>query len=212
MKKMMMMVMAAMAIGFTACGNKAQQAPADEVAVTADSTAAAIDVEGIVGEVTAQLAEEIQAKDAGKLQQTIEAVQAKVLEMVKTNPEAAKAYVEKVQNYLKENAEQVKAIVGDNAVVKAAVSALTDAPADAIVSSLASTIDGAQAVGDAAVDAAKQAGQDAVDAAKQAGQDAVDAAKQKANEQVEAAKEKANAEIDKAANETADKAKKALGL
>lgn len=201
MKKMMMMVMAAMAIGFTACGNKAQQAPADEVAVTADSTAAAIDVEGIVGEVTAQLAEEIQAKDAGKLQQTIEAVQAKVLEMVKTNPEAAKAYVEKVQNYLKENAEQVKAIVGDNAVVKAAVSALTDAPADAIVSSLASTIDGAQAVGDAAVDAAKQAGQDAVDAAKQ-----------KANEQVEAAKEKANAEIDKAANEAADKAKKALGL
>ncbi len=201
MKKMMMMVMAAMAIGFTACGNKAQQAPADEVAVTADSTAAAIDVEGIVGEVTAQLAEEIQAKDAGKLQQTIEAVQAKVLEMVKTNPEAAKAYVEKVQNYLKENAEQVKTIVGDNAVVKAAVSALTDAPADAIVSSLASTIDGAQAVGDAAVDAAKQAGQDAVDAAKQ-----------KANEQVEAAKEKANAEIDKAANEAADKAKKALGL
>ena len=190
MKKMMMMVMAAMAIGFTACGNKAQQAPADEVAATADTTAAAIDVEGIVGEVTAQLAEEIQAKDAGKLQQTIEAVQAKVLEMVKTNPEAAKAYVEKVQNYLKENAEQVKAIVGDNAVVKAAVSALTDAPADAIVSSLASTIDGAQAVGDAAVDAAKQ----------------------KANEQVEAAKEKANAEIDKAANEAADKAKKALGL
>ena len=201
MKKMMMMVMAAMAIGFTACGNKAQQAPADEVAVTADSTAAAIDVEGIVGEVTAQLAEEIQAKDAGKLQQTIEAVQAKVLEMVKTNPEAAKAYVEKVQNYLKENAEQVKAVVGDNAIVQTAVNALTAAPADAIVSSLASAVDGAQAAGDAAVEATKQAGQDAVDAAKQ-----------KANEQVEAAKEKANAEIDKAANEAADKAKKALGL
>ena len=201
MKKMMMMVMAAMAIGFTACGNKAQQAPADEVAVTADSTAAAIDVEGIVGEVTAQLAEEIQAKDAGKLQQTIEAVQAKVLEMVKTNPAAAKAYVEKVQNYLKENAEQVKAVVGDNAIVQTAVNALTAAPADAIVSSLASAVDGAQAAGDAAVEATKQAGQDAVDAAKQ-----------KANEQVEAAKEKANAEIDKAANEAADKAKKALGL
>ena len=67
----MFMVMAACAIGFTSCGNKAQQqAPADEVAAEA---AEAIDVEAAISEATAQLSEQIEAKDAGKLQQVIEA-------------------------------------------------------------------------------------------------------------------------------------------
>jgi hypothetical protein len=199
MKKMMMIVMAAMAIGFASCGNKAQQAPADEV--VADSTAAAFDVETAINEATAQLSEQIEAKDANKLQQVIEAIQAKVAEILKQNPDAAKEYVTKVQDFLKENAEQIKSFVGENAAAQAAVNALTATPAETIVNGLMQAVDGVKAAGEDAADAAKEAAEGAVNNAKQAGQDAVDAAKQKANE-----------EIDNAANKAADEAKKALGI
>ena len=198
MKKMMMIVMAAMTIGFASCGNKAQQAPADEV--VADSTAA-FDVETAINEATAQLSEQIEAKDANKLQQVIEAIQAKVAEILKQNPDAAKEYVTKVQDFLKENAEQIKSFVGENAAAQAAVNALTATPAETIVNGLMQAVDGVKAAGEDAADAAKEAAEGAVNNAKQAGQDAVDAAKQKANE-----------EIDNAANKAADEAKKALGI
>ena len=204
MKKLMFVVMAAMAIGFTSCDSKkAQQAPADEVAA-ADSVAA-FDLETAIGEATAQLSEPIEAKDANKLQHAIEAVQAKIAEILKQNPDAAKEYVAKVQDFLKENAEKIKEVVGDNAAVQAAVNALTAAPAESIVNSLMSTVEGAgediEQAGQDAVDAAKQAGQDAVDAANAAVENAAEAAK-------DAAKEKANEAIDAAAND----AKKKLGL
>jgi hypothetical protein len=198
MKKLMMIVMAAMAIGFASCGNKAQQAPADEV--VADSTAA-FDVETAINEATAQLSEQIEAKDANKLQQVIEAIQAKVAEILKQNPDAAKEYVTKVQDFLKENAEQIKSFVGENAAAQAAVNALTATPAETIVNGLMQAVDGVKAAGEDAADAAQEVVEGAVDNAKQAGQDAVDAAKQKANE-----------EIDNAANKAADEAKKALGI
>ena len=198
MKKLMMIVMAAMAIGFASCGNKAQQAPADEVVT--DSTAA-FDVETAINEATAQLSEQIEAKDANKLQQVIEAIQAKVAEILKQNPDAAKEYVTKVQDFLKENAEQIKSFVGENAAAQAAVNALTATPAETIVNGLMQAVDGVKAAGEDAADAAKEAAEGAVNNAKQAGQDAVDAAKQKANE-----------EIDNAANKAADEAKKALGI
>ena len=198
MKKLMFMVMAACAIGFASCGNKAQQAPADEVA--ADS-GAAFDVETAIGEATAQLAEQIEAKDANKLQETIEAIQTKVAEILKQNPDAAKEYVTKVQEYLKENAEAIKSFVGDNAAAQAAVNALTATPAETIVSGLMQAVDGVQAAGEAAGEAAQEAVDAAVDNAKQAAED-------KANEVKQAAKDKANETVDAAANE----AKKALGL
>ena len=198
MKKLMMIVMAAMAIGFASCGNKAQQAPADEV--VADSTAA-FDVETAINEATAQLSEQIEAKDANKLQQVIEAIQAKVAEILKQNPDAAKEYGTKVQDFLKENAGQIKSLVGENAAAQAAVNALTATPAETIVNGLMQAVDGVKAAGEDAADAAQEVVEGAVDNAKQAGQDAVDAAKQKANE-----------EIDNAANKAADEAKKALGI
>ena len=198
MKKFVFMVMAACAIGFTSCGKKAQQAPSDEVA--ADSVAA-FDVETAVGEATAQLAEQIEAKDANKLQQVIESIKTKVAEILKQNPEAAKEYVTKVQDFLKENAEQIKSFVGDNAAAQAAVNALTAAPAETIVNGLMQAVDGVQAAGEAAGEAAQEAVEDAVENAKQA-------AENKANEVKDAAKEKANEAVDAAA----DQAKKALGL
>lgn len=198
MKKFVFMVMAACAIGFTSCGNKTQQAPADQVA--ADSVAT-FSVETAIEEATSQLAEQIEAKDANKLQQVIEAIQTKVAEILKQNPDAAKEYVTKVQEYLKENAEAIKAFVGENAAAQAAVNALTTAPAETIVDGLMQAVEGVKAAGADAADAAQEAVDGAVDNAKQAAED-------KANEVKQAAKDKANETIDAAA----DGAKKALGL
>jgi creatinine amidohydrolase/Fe(II)-dependent formamide hydrolase-like protein len=94
-----------------------------------------------------------------------------------------------VQNFLKENADKVKALVGDNAAVAAAVSAITDIEPENVVNGFL------QSVGDAA-EAAKDSVVGAVE-------DAKDAAKDKANEVKDAAKDKANDAIDAAA----DKAK-----
>lgn len=198
MKKIVLAVMAMAAIGFTSCQNKQQQAPADDQTAV---ESAAIDVESAISEVTAQLSEQIEAQDAGKLQEVLASVQEKVVTFLKTNPEIAKQYLTKVQDFLKENADKIKAFAGDNQAVQSAVDALTVAPAENIVDGLMQVVGGAQEAGQEAIDAAKQAGQDAVDAAKQAAED-------KAKELKEDAKEAASEAVDAAANE----AKKAIGL
>ena len=133
---MMFVVMAALAIGFTSCGNKTQQ-PAAEVV---EDTVQAVDVEAAFTEVTAQLSEQIEAKDANKLQEVLETVKTKIAEILKANPEAAKEYVQKVQDFLKENAEKIKEFAGENAAVEAAVNALTSAPAESILSTSRSSL------------------------------------------------------------------------
>ena len=110
---------------------------------------------------------------------------------------------------MKENADKVKAVVGDNAAVQTAVSAITETePADIVNGFLSSVGEAATEVKDAAVDAANQK----VDEAKQAVQDKAnevnEAAKQKVQETKDAAKQKANDAIDNAAKDV----KKGLGL
>ena len=98
MKKVLFAVMAMIAIGFTSCGNKAQQAvPADDA-----TEAAAFDVEAAVSEITSQLSEQIEAQDANKFQEVLATVQEKIKEIIGNNPEAAKEYVTKIQEFLKE--------------------------------------------------------------------------------------------------------------
>ena len=132
MKKVLFVVMAVMAIGFTSCGNKTQA-----TAETTDSVAVMNVEDEIAGSISA-LTEQINAQDANKFQEALAAVQAKVKELVATNPEAAKQFVAQVQAFLKENAEKIKSFAGDNAAVNSAVAALTEAPAESIVNSLAS--------------------------------------------------------------------------
>jgi hypothetical protein len=193
MKKILLAVMAVAAIGFTACGNKAQQGEAT------DSTAVEVNVADEEADAAiAALTSNLETKDASKFQQALDTVKAKIAELIKTNPEAAKQYVARVQTFLKENADKVKAVVGENAAVAAAVSAITDVEPDKVVSGLLEQVgDAATEAKDAAVDAANQK----VDEAKQAATD-------KANEVKDAAKEKAAGAIDNAANA----AKKGLGL
>ena len=196
MKKILLAVMAVAAISFTSCGNKANVAQEE---VVEDTTAGAGSLAVQAAEATINaLTEQIEAKDAGKLQETIENIKVKVAELIKTNPETAKEYVAQVQEFLKNNANKVKAVVGDNAAVTAAMSAIVNAEPESVVNSLL------ESVGQAATDA-KDA---AVDAANAQVDAAKDAAKNAANEAKDAAKQKANEAIDNAAND----AKKALGL
>ena len=193
MKKILFAVMACVAIGFTSCGNKTQQGEAVDSVAIIDSLA-----QGAAQETIDALSADIEAGDASKLQATLESIKVKIAEIIKNNPEVAKEYVVKVQNFLKENAEKVKSLVGDNAAVAAALSAVTDIEPESVVSGLLDNIsEAATDAKDAAVDAVNEK----VDEAKQA-------AEEKANEVKEAAKEKAGEAVDNAAKDI----KKGLGI
>jgi len=194
MKKIILAVMAVAAIGFaTSCGNKTQQGEAVDSVALVDSLA------GEAANVSiSALAEQLEAGDASKFQEVLVTVKTKIAELIKQNPEVAKEYVAKVQTFLKENADKVKAVVGDNAAVQAAVSAITEVEPANVVNGLL------EKVGDAATEA-KDA---AVDAANQKIEEGKAAVEQKAEETKEAAKQKASEAIDNAAKDVKGK----LGL
>ena len=205
MKKIVLAVMAIAAIVFTAsCGNKTQQAEAVDSVAIVDSLASAAaqgDIDAISGL--------LNGGDATKLQEALAAVKEKIATLIKENPEVAKEYVAKVQTFLKENADKVKAVVGDNAAAATALSAITEtAPADIVNGFLTSVGDAATDAKDAAVDAANNAKDAAVDAANQKIEEGKQAVEDKANEVKDAAKQKANDAIDNAAKDV----KKGLGL
>ena len=204
MKKIVFVVMAVAAIGFTSCGNKTQQAEAVDSVAIVDSLAGAA-AQGDIDAISALL----NGGDATKLGEALAAVKEKIAKLIKENPEVAKEYVAKVQNFLSENSEKIQAVVGQNETVQVAVNALTEAEPDDIIKGFLSSVgDAATEVKDATVDAANQQ----VDAAKQAVQDkaneAKDAADKKVQETKDAAKQKANEAIDNAAKDV----KKGLGL
>jgi len=189
MKKVLFAVMAMIAIGFTSCGNKTQsqtEVADTEVTINAEEEAAAT---------INALTEQIEAKDASKLQEVIESVKEKVVSFITSDPEAAKEYVQKVQAFLKDNAEKIKEFVGDNEAVNAAISSLTEAPADKIVSGLASLGEGINNAAEAAQDKASEAVEDAKDAAKDKANEMKDAAKEKTSEAIDAAADKAKSLI-----------------
>ena len=193
MKKILLAVMAVAAIGFTSCGNKTQQAEAVDSVAIVDSLAT-----GAAQETIDALSADIEAQDAGKLQATLESIKANIAEIVKNNPEVAKEYVAKVQSFLKENADKLKAVIGDNAVAAAALSAVTEIEPESVVSGLL------EQVGDAATEAK--------DAAVEAVNEKVDEAKQAAEEKTQEAKNAAKAKANEAIDDAAAAAKKKLGL
>ncbi len=214
MKRILLAVMAVAAIGFTSCGNKTQQAEAT------DSTEVAINGEEEANVVIDNLKTFVAAGDAEKVSAALEQVKEMVGEFVVNNPDAAMTYVTTVQNYLKENAEEVKAVVEKNADAAAAVATFIETEPEAIVNNIVQTVnDKAEATKDAAEEAAVSAKDAAVDAAVAAKDAAVDAAKQKVDEANAAAKQKAEetkAAAKKQANDAIDDAaknvKKGLGI
>lgn len=188
MKKTILAVMAVAAIGFTAsCGNKTQQGEAVDSVAIVDSIAT-----GAAQETIDALSTSIESGDASKLQATLESVKTSVAKLLKENPEVAKEYVAKVQSFLKENADKVKAVVGDNAVVAAAVNAVTEIEPETVVGGLLEKVD------DAAIeakDAAEQKVEEAKGAAEQKVEEAKATAKQKASDAIEDAAASAKSKL-----------------
>ena len=207
MKRILLAVMAVAAIGFTSCGNKTQQAEAT------DSTEVAINGEEEANAVIDNLKASVAAGDAEKVSAALEQVKEMVGEFVVNNPDAAMTYVTTVQNYLKENAEEVKAVVEKNADAAAAVATFIETEPEAIVNNIVQTVnDKAEATKDAAEEAAVSAKDAAVDAAVAAKDAAVDAAKQKVDEANAAAKQKAEETKAAAKKQANDAIEKGLGI
>ncbi|MBQ1773121.1 MAG: hypothetical protein IIZ97_02585 [Prevotella sp.] len=205
MKKVFMMALAAAAITLSSCGNKTNVPNESEIV---DSTEVALnEANTAADEVIAQLTQNIEAKDASALQNALEAVKAKVSEFLTKNPEIAKEYLAKVQNFLKENTDKIKAVVGDNAAVASLVDGIANIPSES-VDALTGAGDALKALG---IDLTQQAG-DAVEGAKDAVEgaaaDAKESAEKKADELTDEVKKNIGDAVDKA---SAD-AKKKLGL
>ncbi len=188
MRKTLLAVMAVAAIGFTSCnGSKTGQGPAiDSTSVieTPDLTEqATIDADNM----TKSLAEKIAANNPEEVKALIEQAKEKIAEfLAKGDAEAARIYQEKISTFLTENADKIKAVVGEeNEAVNTLINAITSAPASA-----AAALEGAAGAVDEAANAAKDEAQKKVD-------EAVDAQKKKAADAIDGA---------------ADDAKKKLGL
>ena len=204
MKKIIFAVLAMVAIGFSACGNKTQQAEAIDTAAVLDSIASEVAQEDINA-----ISALFESGDVAKLQEALATVKEKIASLIKENPELAKEYVIKVQDFLKENADKVKALAGDSEAAVAAVAAVTEVDPEAVVKGLLEQVgDAATEVKDAAVDAANQQVEDAKNAANQKVEETKAAAETQIEDQKNAAKQKTGEAIDNAANKT----KKALGL
>jgi hypothetical protein len=204
MKKIIFAVLAMVAIGFSACGNKTQQAEAIDSAAVLDSIASEVAQEDINA-----ISALFESGDVAKLQEALATVKEKIASLIKENPELAKEYVIKVQDFLKENADKVKALAGDSEAAVAAVAAVTEVDPEAVVKGLLEQVgDAATEVKDAAVDAANQQVEDAKNAANQKVEETKAAAEKQIEDQKNAAKQKTGEAIDNAANKT----KKALGL
>mgnify|MGYP002860534162 CR=1 FL=1 len=196
MKKIVLAVMAVAAIGLASCGNKtAQGENVDSVAIV-DSIAT-----GAANETIEALSAQLESKDAGKLQESLVTLKETIAELIKTNPEVAKEYVAKVQAFLKDNAETVKAVVGDNAAVTAAVAAITEIEPASVVDGLLQKTDNVAADTTNIDKEAKKAIDKEVDETKKA-------VKKQAQDEVDEAKKAVNKKIDDAAA----KGLKKLGL
>lgn len=200
MKKVFMLALAAVAMTFASCGNKAnnEAGAADSAAVAVES--AQTEAQSVID----QLKEKIEAKDASAIQNIL----TKVQEYVKANPETAKEYLTKVQTFIKENAESIKNAVGDNAVVNTIVTTLTTASADDVVGKFVELGTDAKAAVDDAQKAIESAPEDLKEAAGKAVEDTKAKVNEKANEQVNKGKEAANKAIDKGVSDVKGK----LGL
>ena len=211
MKKILIIVAAFAAMTFTGCGNSQQQGASDADSTNVEVAAGEVEndeVKTAIEDMTAQL----DAKDSKKFNETLAKAQEKIQELVASDPEAAKTYLQQLQEYLKKNADQIKAIAGENAA--AAVTAISNAPAAELIETLKSQAGTAKEQGKDIVSAAAktvEAAKNAPEAVKNAADKAVEAGKakaeEKAAEKVEEGKKKANEAIDKKVNDLKGKLK-----
>lgn len=212
MKKIFIVAAMFAAMTFTGCGNGQKQNTddADSTKVEAiTNEEAGSEIKTAIENMTAQL----DAKDAKKFNSTLAEVQEEIQKLIKTNPEAAKACLQQLQEYLKKNSEQIKSIAGDKAA--AAAAAISNVPAAQIIETLKSQAGTAAETGNnaiskaaEAVEAAKNTPEEAKKAVNEAMEKGKAEAEAKAAKRTEEGKKKANEAIDKGVNDIKNK----LGL
>ena len=226
MKKLFILAIAAAGMTFASCDNKAKAPEAIDTTEVVDTLAVMTEEANTAAdEVIAALTDNIEKKDASAIEAALNTVKEKISEYLAKNPEVAKEYLAKVQNFIKENKEKITAAVGSVPAVASLVDGISNMPTETVdgllgatdafkalgIDASATVKDAAASAGDAvegAVEGAKDAVEGAKDAAKDAADKAVQDAKDKADKAVQDAKDKAGAAVDKAAGD----AKKALGL
>ena len=203
MKKVFLMAMAAIAFIFAGCGDK-KTTPSDNQADTtivmdesADATA-----DSLTSELDVQLAQ----NNSDAVQATLTSLQNKYAELVASGKlDTAKAYAAKIQQFLNENAEKIKAAAANNATIAALVTGIQNLPTTAE----ATAEQAEEAVKNNAKDMMKKAEHEtnqAIDKAKREASKATD----KANAQMNEAKDKAGMALDKSAEEANKKVNRDL--
>ena len=192
MKKLFFMAMLAIGVCFASCTNK---------------PAAQDDPTGVT-EVIENLKTQLEAGDVAQFQGVLETVKEKVAQLLKESPETAKEYLVKVQEFLKENADKVKAVFGENETVNSAVNSLVAMPAESIIENLQSALGSVKDAGEQAVEDAQDAVETKAAEMKDVVDEVIEDQKQKAADKVNEAADKVNEKV----NEAADKVLKGAGL
>lgn len=187
MKKVLFMALAVAGLCLTSCKNKA--AEGTEVKKDTTAVAAAVEVDP-ASDPAVELAQAVEAKDQSKLEALLTTVKEKA-----SDPKF-KEYIEKAQNFLKEKAADIKAFIGDNAIVSGLIDNVSSIDITKLVGAdaAATAVEGAAEGAKETVEGAKSA----VEGAKEAGEKVVEDAKAAANKAVETAKEAPAAAADAA--------------
>lgn len=204
MKKVFLMAMAAIAFIFAGCENK-KTSPNDnqtDTTIVMDESADAT-ADSLTSELDVQLAQ----NNTDAVQATLTSLQNKYAELVASGKlDTAKAYAAKIQQFLNDNAEKIKAAAANNATIAALVSGIQNLPTTAE----ATAEQAEEAVKNNAKDMMKKAEHEtnkAIDKAKQEATKATD----KANAQMNEAKDKTGKALDKSAEEANTKVNQARG-
>ena len=204
MKKVFLMAMAAIAFIFAGCGDKKTTPSynqADTTIVMDESADATAD------SLTSELDTQLSQNNTDAIQATLTSLQNKYAELVASGKlDTAKAYAAKIQQFLNDNADRIKAVADNNSSIAALVSGIQNLPTTAE----ATAEQAEEAVKNNAKEMMKEAEFEtnkAIDKAKQEATKATDNANAKMNE----AKDKAGKALDKSAEEANKKVNQARG-
>lgn len=216
------MALAVVALTLTSCGSGSKSANADTDTTSMESVdsltqdgVAATEVPNTAETAIAQLTEQLDSKDAAKVKTTLETIKEKIAELSKTDPDAAKAYVEQLQSWLKSNSDKVKTAVGEDTAVSAAIETLTSASSDKLIEGYTKAKDVIEsATGTATGEAAKAAAtaKEVKEAYEKVKEVTPEKVQEKVNEKAKEAKEAGKAKAREEAAKAVDKGLKSLGL
>lgn len=112
MRKVILSIMAVAAISFSSCGNKTENgadvdSTANEVEAVADSVETAeAEVENVISDLVAGL----ESSDKATVETKVAEAQGKIAQLIEEGKlDQAKAYAEKIQNFIKENKDKLNA-------------------------------------------------------------------------------------------------------